>query len=79
MVTIELALIRFAVVAKRWEGHGGGMFPDLNAFLAGWCLRAVNAPRPVDVGRLRDSFWAGWREADESIAIAEREAAKDRL
>jgi len=70
--TIELAMIRFAVVSKRWDESSAGNFPYIQAFLAGWCCCVCGVGYP-EVGQYRDSFRAGWIEAQQAIAIYERE------
>ena len=72
--TLDLALIRWAVVCHQWR-ENGGIHPQLGAFLAGWFLRDCshkNAIRP-DGMAFRDSFRRGWQEADTEIAIIDRE------
>ena len=74
--TLDFALIRFAVVAVKWERLG--QFPYLPSFLAGWFCRAIGASEPENVGVFRDSFRAGWTESDQQQVIAAR-AAEDLL
>ena len=68
---LDLALTRWSVVHGSWNALGGPM-PVLSAFLAGWCLRCIGAEQPKDVGILRQSFLAGWHEADNQISIMAR-------
>lgn len=70
LLTLDLALIRWSVVCGSWGDIASGNTPVLQAFLAGWCCRAIGATEPYDVGQLRESFRAGWREADVQISIA---------
>jgi hypothetical protein len=72
VLPIELALIRWSVVHRRWHETANDM-PLLQAFLAGWCCRCIGATQPEDVGTFRASFFAGWREADDQLAIASRQ------
>ena len=67
--TLDLAIIRYAVVSVKWKDLSGDL-PYLPAFLAGWFCRAIGASEPVDVGVFRDSFRAGWWESDAHQAIA---------
>lgn len=69
-------LYRFAAVSARWLEHGGTT-PDVTAFLAGWLARGVfrDEPEHGDGDAFRDSWRAGWREADmaREIDLRERE------
>ena len=71
---LDIALIRWSVVHLRRKEIGGDI-PYLPAFLAGWNCRAIGASEPLDVGQFRDSFRAGWNEADEHITIESRKPA----
>jgi len=71
VLPLELALVRWSVVHRRWHDIGGDC-PHLQGFLAGWFCREIGAKPPVEVARFRDSFNCGWREADDQIAIESR-------
>jgi hypothetical protein len=68
----QLAFIRWSVVHRSWHDLCGGI-PSLEGFLAGWFCRVCEAEPPVVVGRFRDSFNCGWREAHEQIVILSRQ------
>lgn len=69
--SLDLAFIRWSVVHRQWHDLCGGM-PSLEGFLAGWFCRVCEAEPPVIVGRFRDSFQCGWKEAHDQIAILSR-------
>lgn len=72
--TIDLALIRWSVVCRKWHDFSSGSAPNLGAFLAGWFLKDSGAQHmPEDLGLFVDSFRVGWREAEEQIEILSRE------
>ena len=79
-LTIEEALIRWSLSR---EIYGSDDVPHLQAFLAGWFCRVIHA----DTSRPKyfpHSFMVGWREADETIQIKQRQDvmsqfAKDQL
>lgn len=71
-LTLELALVRWSVVHKKWDEFSSGNMPYLHAFLAGWCCRVIGTSEPEHVGQFRESFRAGWSEAEAQIQIAER-------
>lgn len=73
LLPLDLALIRWSVVCQSWGELSSGHAPLLPAFLAGWCCRCIGADMPVNVGQFKDSFRAGWCEADDQIIIASRE------
>jgi hypothetical protein len=73
--TLDLAIIRYAVVAIQWRDFSGDV-PYLPSFLAGWFCRAIKASEPADLGVFRDSFRAGWKESDAQQVIAERSASQ---
>ena len=70
---MDIALIRWSVVHKTRSENGLGDIPYLPAFLAGWTCRAIGASQPLNIGQFRDSFRAGWLEADQHIEIESRE------
>ncbi len=70
--TLDLALIRWAVVCRRWHELSSGSAPVLGAFLAGWFLRDAGAQLPTDCGSARDSLRIGYAEADSQIVILQR-------
>jgi len=72
-LTLDLALIRWSVVHRRWHELASDM-PYLPAFLAGWGMRVMEADMPPAeaLGTFKDSFRVGWREADEQLAILAR-------
>lgn len=72
LLPMELALTRWSVVCRKWHEGASGSAPVLPAFLAGWFCRCIGASEPVQLGEFPDSFRAGWREADDHIAIASR-------
>lgn len=63
---LDLGLIRWFVVCRRWQEMSAGHQPDLGAFLAGWLCRQITEEMP-NVEVFRDSFSAGWREADTEL------------
>lgn len=71
--SLELALIRWSVVHRKWHELANDM-PCLGAFLAGWFLRDMSpkGTQPPDVASFRDSFRVGWRESDDQITILSR-------
>lgn len=69
MLPLDLALIRWSVKCEAWGELAAGNAPLLGAFLAGWYCRSICASKPVQPGQYRDSFQAGWGEADAQIAI----------
>ena len=73
LLPLDLALIRWSVVCQSWGELSSCHAPLLPAFLAGWCCRCIGADMPVNVGQFKDSFRAGWCEADDQIIIASRE------
>jgi len=73
ITTLDSALVRWSVVCRRWEDFSSGNSPQLGPFLAGWFMRDMGAPMPEDVGLFRESFCAGWAEADTEIEIASRQ------
>jgi len=75
VLPLELAFIRWSVVHRRWHEMANDM-PLLQAFLAGWCCRCIGTTPPGTVGTFRESFFAGWREADDQVTIASRQNAK---
>jgi len=72
MPSLDLALTRWAVTCTRWGELSNGSAPILGAFLAGWYCRCINTSLPERIGEFPDSFRAGWKQADEQIAIASR-------
>ncbi|RRJ96822.1 hypothetical protein Ga0100231_023945 [Opitutaceae bacterium TAV4] len=72
ILSLDIALIRWSVVCRQWEGFSAGNAPLLGAFLAGWYCRSIGASMPEDVGQFRESFRVGWREADQQIEIESR-------
>ena len=68
---IELALIRWSVVHRKWHEMGGDC-PYLPAFLAGWMCRAIGAEEPSNLPHFRASFRVGWKEANEQAEINSR-------
>lgn len=75
ILPLETALIRWSVVHLRWHDFSSDM-PLLTAFLAGWCSRCIGLSEPENVGTFRDSYRAGWNEADTMIEI---ELASNRM
>jgi len=73
---LELAIIRYAVVCERWQQLGQGHTPYLNAFLAGWLMRTIVEPNDYS-GPFKDSFRAGYDEADTQLEIQSRIAYHD--
>jgi hypothetical protein len=73
---LELAIIRYAVVCERWQKLTPGHTPYLNAFLAGWLMRTIDEPNDYS-GTGKDSFRAGWTEADMQLEIQSRHAYYD--
>lgn len=75
LLTLDLALIRWAVVCGDRERAVGGSSPSLGPFLAGWFLRDMGAtcPERDALGVYVASFRAGWKEADSAIRIRMRE------
>lgn len=71
--SFDLAFIRWSVVHRQWHELSGGSMPTLEGFLAGWFCRVCEAQPPVIVGKFRDSFQCGWREAHEQIVILSRQ------
>lgn len=74
--TLDEALTRWTVICRRWQDIASGSQPVLGPFLAGWFLRDMG--EDIDVGRKpgRDSFRAGWCEADTMINIRDRHNAE---
>lgn len=72
VLPLELAFIRWSVVHRRWHEMANDM-PLLQAFLAGWCCRSIGTTPPATIGTFRESFLAGWREADDQVIIASRQ------
>lgn len=73
VLPFDLAFIRWAVVCRSWGDIANGHAPLLVAFLAGWCCRCIAADQPMNMGQFRDSYRAGWREADDQITIHRRQ------
>lgn len=73
MLTLDLALIRWAVECTAWGELAAAHQPDLGAFLAGWFLRCMGAAEPSTLGQFESSFRAGWAEADTMVAIHRRQ------
>lgn len=73
--SLDMAMIRWSVVCRRWHEMSSGHAPELGAFLAGWFMRGSNAPMPdrANLGDFPDSFRAGWSEADTQIVILSRQ------
>ena len=69
---INTALIRWSVVCRRWNDLSSGHAPILGAFLSGWFWRDMGNPMPSDCGVFQDSFRIGYKEADETITIEDR-------
>lgn len=76
VLPLELAFIRWSVVHRRWHEMASDM-PLLQAFLAGWCCRCIGTTPPATIGTFRESFLAGWREADDQVIIASRQNKGD--
>ena len=74
---LTLAIIRYSVVCQRWNVLSAGFNPSLESFLAGWFCRVIGSEKPNDCGRLKDSFNAGWDEADSAVVIYERTIEKE--
>ena len=74
---MELAMRRYAVVAQFWATLASGNPPIPSAFLAGWYCCVIGMPMPHVRDEFRDSFRAGYREAEDTIAIAERQRASE--
>ena len=71
-ITLELAIIRYAVVCEKWKSISGA-YPSLDAFLCGWFMRKLMGDKFIDVKIVqRDSYRSGWNEADTMININER-------
>lgn len=70
-LTLDLAIIRYSVICESWQRLSPGFTPVLGAFLAGWFCRDMGskADESVAGGRFRDSWRAGWTEADSQLAI----------
>lgn len=69
VLPLELALVRWSVVCQSWQSMSAGHSPLLTAFLAGWGCRCIGIEIPSQYHEFRDSFRAGWREADTEISI----------
>ena len=69
VLPLDLALIRWSVKCTALGELAAGAEPLLGAFLAGWYCRCIGASLPEDLGQFRDSFRAGWKEADDFIQI----------
>lgn len=75
VLPLDVAMARWSETCASWNAMAAGSAPALGAFLAGWYCRCIGASRPEDEGMFRESFRAGWREADAQIAIESRAAA----
>lgn len=65
---LSLAIGEWEAAGKRWR-ETGGLPPDLAAFLCGWFAFDLYDDRPPDPDRMRDSWRAGWFEAEAMAAI----------
>lgn len=74
MIGLDVALVRWSVVCRTWQETAAGHQPDLGAFLAGWYMSQLTSEMPRLKSSFRDSFRAGWHEAETMTAIAAREA-----
>ncbi len=72
ILPLELAMIRWSVVHRKWHDLANDM-PEIQAFLAGWCCRCIGTSEPEELGQFKESFRAGWKEADDQIVIATRQ------
>lgn len=71
--TLDLALIRWAVVFAAWGEMAAGHSPHLGAFLGGWFSRDAGLPIEAAKGIVFiDSWRKGWGECDSQIAIMEQ-------
>lgn len=73
VLTLDLAIIRYAVVCERWQKLSTGMVPVFGAFVCGWFGRDMGQSVDVGAGTFRDSWRAGWAEADSAKQIAMRD------
>ncbi len=71
-LTLDLALIRWSVKVNAWNELASHSGPELGPFLAGWFCRSIGAI-PADTHEFKDSFRAGWNEADSQIVILSRD------
>lgn len=62
-LSLDLGLIRWSVVCRRWQESSWGHQPDLGAFLSGWFAFQIFGAKP-EADILRDSYSAGWHEAE---------------
>ena len=69
VLPLDLAMIRWSVVCQSWNELAAGNAPILSVFLTGWGWRAMDLDLPKDLGRFRDSFRVGYREADAQVTI----------
>lgn len=73
--TLDLAMIRWAVVCGEWSETAVGHFPNLGAFLAGWFCRDAGIPiKAADGITFINSWRKGWIECNVQIAIMDQAA-----
>ena len=72
----DLALLRWSVACREWQGMSTGSQPDLGAFLAGWHLRRLGYELPHQDGKSWDSMRSGWCDAGVMKSIEDREKAE---
>lgn len=77
ILPLDLAVIRYSVVCEKWGNLSNSAAPHFGAFLAGWYMRCVGLPPPMQYHISRESLRAGWAQANEQVAINVREARRE--